>query len=82
MPDLLTAHDDYRRLNEVLLREALRMVALESKTFWRPVSPMAIFVASEGKRKEFENNVMKTLQRLYASGQGSSNNCLAQALDR
>src|ERR1700674_2080364 len=54
-------------LNEVMVREALRMVALESKTFWRPISPTAIFVASEGKRKEFENNVMKTFYLRNAS---------------
>lgn len=54
-------------LNEVMVREALRMVALESKTFWRPISPTAIFVASESKRKEFENNVMKTFYLQNAS---------------
>jgi general secretion pathway protein D len=54
-------------LNEVTVREALRMVALESKTFWRPISPTAIFVASESKRKEFENNVMKTFYLRNAS---------------
>jgi general secretion pathway protein D len=47
-------------LNEVKLEEALRMVALESKTFWRPISSTAIFVAAETKRKELESNVMKT----------------------
>lgn len=47
-------------LNEVMLQDALRMVALESKTFWRPISSNSIFVAAEGKRKEFESNVMKT----------------------
>jgi len=54
-------------LNEVMLREALKMVALESKTFWRPISPTAIFVAAEGKRKEFENNVLKTFYLQNAS---------------
>ena len=47
-------------LNEVMVPEALKMLALESKTFWRPISPTAIFVAAEGKRKEYEANVMKT----------------------
>ena len=47
-------------LDDVPLKEALRMVALQSKTFWRPVSTKAIFVASDSKRKEFEDNVMKT----------------------
>jgi general secretion pathway protein D len=54
-------------LNEVMVREALKMVALESKTFWRPISPTAIFVAAEGKRKEFENNVLKTFYLQNAS---------------
>jgi general secretion pathway protein D len=47
-------------LNDVMMTEALRMVSMESKTFWRPISSNAIFVAAEGKRKEFETNVMKT----------------------
>jgi general secretion pathway protein D len=47
-------------LNEVKLEDAFKMVALESRTFWRPISPSAIFVAAEGKRKELEPNVMKT----------------------
>lgn len=47
-------------LNDTTLEDALKMVALESKTFWRPISPTAIFVASEAKRKELESNVMKT----------------------
>jgi general secretion pathway protein D len=47
-------------LDEVPLREALRMVALQSKTFWRPISTKAIFVASESRRKEYEDNVMMT----------------------
>lgn len=64
---------DYRpqkitiELNEVMLREAFKMVALESKTFWRPISPTAIFVAAEGKRKEYEANVMKTFYLHNAS---------------
>ncbi|HEY1481233.1 MAG TPA: hypothetical protein VGF19_00810 [Candidatus Acidoferrum sp.] len=47
-------------LDDVPLTEALRMVAMQSKTFWRPVSTKAIFVAAESKRKEYEDNVMKT----------------------
>jgi general secretion pathway protein D len=54
-------------LNEVLMKDALKMVALESKTFWRPISPTAIFVAAEGKRKEFESNVLKTFYLRNAS---------------
>jgi general secretion pathway protein D len=54
-------------LSEVMPREALRMVALESKTFWRPISTTAIFVAAEGKRKEFESSVLKTFYLRNAS---------------
>ena len=54
-------------LDDVPLREALRMVAMQSKTFWRPVSTKAIFVASEGRRKDFEDNVMTTFYLRNAS---------------
>jgi general secretion pathway protein D len=49
-------------LKDVSLREALAMVALQSKTFWRAVSPNTIIVSSDtaGKRKEIEGNVMET----------------------
>ena len=49
-------------LNDVTPREALDMVALQSKTFWQPISANTIFVAgdSSGKRKELQGNVMKT----------------------
>ena len=49
-------------LNGVTLQEALEIVALESKTFWRPVTPNTIFVASDNpaKRKEIEQSVIKT----------------------
>jgi general secretion pathway protein D len=57
-------------LNDVMFREALGMVALESKTFWRPISTTAILVASESKRKEFEENVMKTFYLRNASTSG------------
>lgn len=49
-------------LNGVSLEEALEITALESKTFWRPVTPNTIFVAQDNpsKRKELEQNVIKT----------------------
>ena len=49
-------------LNSVTLEDALAIVALESKTFWRPVTPNTIFVAPDNpaKRKEIETNVIKT----------------------
>ncbi|MFB3917340.1 MAG: cohesin domain-containing protein [Terriglobales bacterium] len=49
-------------LNGVTLRQALYLVALESKTFWRPVTSNTIFVAADtpSKRKELQQNVLKT----------------------
>jgi general secretion pathway protein D len=49
-------------LNGVTLEEALEITALESKSFWRPVTSNTIFVAQDsvGKRKELEQSVLKT----------------------
>jgi general secretion pathway protein D len=49
-------------LQYVSLREALAMVALQSKTFWRPVSANSILVTSDGggRKKEIEQVVMRT----------------------
>ena len=49
-------------LKDVSLRDALDMFAMQSKTFWRPLSPNTILVTSDSgsKRKEFEQSVMKT----------------------
>jgi general secretion pathway protein D len=49
-------------LKDVNLRDALDMFAMQSKTFWRPLSPNTIIVTadSSSKRKEYEQSVMKT----------------------
>src|SRR3989475_6800047 len=49
-------------LNGVTLEQALQIIALESKTFWRPVTPNTIFVASDtpAKRKDVEQSIIKT----------------------
>ena len=49
-------------LNNVSLYDALEIAALESKTFWRAVTPNTIFIASDTKTKrtELEQNVVKT----------------------
>ncbi|HSY92723.1 MAG TPA: cohesin domain-containing protein [Candidatus Binatus sp.] len=49
-------------LTGVTLEEALEITALESKTFWRPVTLNTIFVAADNpaKRKELEQSVLKT----------------------
>jgi general secretion pathway protein D len=48
-------------LNGVTLRDALDLVAAESKTFWKPMTGNTIFVAADNaaKRKELEENVIK-----------------------
>ena len=50
------------KLQKVSLQEALDIVALQSRTFWRPVTPNTIFVAqdTQAKRRELEQNVVKT----------------------
>ncbi len=49
-------------LNGVTLDEALEIISVETKTFWRPVTSNTIFVAQDNpaKRKELEQNVIKT----------------------
>jgi general secretion pathway protein D len=60
-------------LQHVTLREALDIVSMESKTFWRPITPNTIFVAQDTltKRKELEQNVIKTFY-LGNNGGGSA----------
>ena len=49
-------------LDNVTLLEALDMLSLQAKAFWRPVLANTIFVTAStaAKRKELEQNVMKT----------------------
>ena len=49
-------------LNGVTLSEALEIVSLESKTFWRPVTANTIYVAAntKSKRTEVEQQVLRT----------------------
>jgi general secretion pathway protein D len=49
-------------LKDVTLQQALDIIALESRTFWRPVTANTIFVAADntGKRRELEQSVIKT----------------------
>jgi len=48
-------------LKGVTLQEALDLVAVESKTFWKPMTGNTVFVAADNpaKRKELEENVIK-----------------------
>jgi general secretion pathway protein D len=56
-------------LQNVNLRDALSMVALQSNTFWRPVSTNSILVTSDtaGRKKEIEQVVMRTFYLRNAS---------------
>ena len=58
------------RLQKVTLSEALDIIALESRTFWRPVTNNTIFVAqdTQAKRRELEQNVVKTFYLGNVSG--------------
>jgi general secretion pathway protein D len=49
-------------LTDVPLNDAFRMLAIQSNTFWRVLSPNTILVAADtaGRRKELETNVMTT----------------------
>ncbi|MGH9568696.1 MAG: type II secretion system protein GspD, partial [Candidatus Angelobacter sp.] len=57
-------------LKNVNLQQALDIVALESRTFWRPVTGNTIFVAqdTQAKRRELEQNVVKTFYLGNVSG--------------
>ena len=49
-------------LSDVALRDAFDMLAIQTKTFWRPLSANTILVSmdSGAKRKELQQSVMKT----------------------
>jgi general secretion pathway protein D len=49
-------------LNAVSLEQALQVVALESRTFWRPVTPNTVYIAqdTQQKRNEVEQQVLRT----------------------
>lgn len=61
-PDYSSPRRIHIALNGVTLAQALEIAALESKTFWRPVTSNTIFVAQDTptKRKELEQSVIKT----------------------
>jgi general secretion pathway protein D len=49
-------------LTDVTLEQALNIVALQSKAFWRPITSNIIFVAPDQaqKRKDYEEEIVKT----------------------
>lgn len=56
-------------LNNVTLEEALNYIALETHTFWKPISRNAIFVTQESdpKRQEYQDEVVKVFYIQNAS---------------
>lgn len=56
-------------LSEVKLSDALGMLAIQSRTFWRPLSSNTIIVSADNgsKRKELQQSVMKTFYLRNAS---------------
>jgi len=50
------------KLNNVTLQQALDIVSLESKAFWKPVTENIIFVIPDqpAKRRDYEENVVRT----------------------
>jgi general secretion pathway protein D len=57
-----TARPIHVELNSVSLEQALQVVALQSHTFWRAVTPNTIYVAqdTQQKRNELETQVLRT----------------------
>ena len=56
-------------LNNVTLQEALNYVALETHSFWKPISQNAIFVTQESdpKRQEYQDEVVRVFYVQNAS---------------
>jgi general secretion pathway protein D len=56
-------------LNNVTLQEALNYVALETHSFWKPISQNAIFVTQESdpKRQEYQDEVVRVFYIQNAS---------------
>ena len=50
------------QLNNVTLQQALDIVSLESKAFWKPVTENIIFVVPDqpAKRRDYEENIVRT----------------------
>jgi general secretion pathway protein D len=67
--DTLTNKNFNVDLNNVTLEEALDYIALETHTFWKPISHNAIFVTqeTEPKRTEYQDEVVKVFYIQNAS---------------
>jgi general secretion pathway protein D len=62
-------------LKNVSLYDALHIIGLDSKTFWRPVTPNTIFVAADtrAKRTELEEQAVETFYLSNAAQQNDLN---------
>lgn len=70
-PDYVSRQLPVLELNGVTLQDALGLVAVQSNTFWRPVTPNTIFVAAntQQKRKDLDQSVVKTFYLTNAASQ-------------
>ena len=61
-PELQAGKSIRADLNNLTLEQALEVVALESKTFWKPVTENIIFVAQDttAKRRDYDEEVVRT----------------------
>jgi general secretion pathway protein D len=50
-------------LDDLTVFEALDILALQTRTFWKPINPKTIIVAPENqqKRREYEKHILKTI---------------------
>jgi general secretion pathway protein D len=70
-PDYVSRQLPVLELNGVTLQDALALVAIQSNTFWRPVTPNTIFVAAntQTKHKDLDQSVVKTFYLTNAASQ-------------
>jgi len=70
-PDYVSRQLPVLELNGVTLQDALGLIAIQSNTFWRPVTPNTIFVApnTQTKRKDLDQSVVKTFYLTNAASQ-------------
>jgi len=70
-PDYVSRQLPLLELNSVTLHDALSLVAIQSNTFWRAVTPNTIFVApnTQTKRKDLDDSVVKTFYLTNAGSQ-------------
>ena len=70
-PDYVSRQLPVLELNGITLQDALSLVAIQSNTFWRPVTQNTIFVApnTQTKRRDLDQSVVKTFYLTNAGSQ-------------